>query len=72
VHHLHRIISAALRQGRKWGWVTSNVADDATPPTPRKTELSVLSPVRVSALFEKRPGHRRVPRRWRRSSRWPR
>ena len=51
VHHLHRIISAALRQGRKWGWVTSNVADDATPPTPRKVELSVPSPAQVSALI---------------------
>ena len=60
VHHLHRIISAALRQGRKWGWVTSNVADDATPPTPRKTELTVPSPVRVSELIREaaRPSSR--------------
>jgi integrase len=60
VQHLHRIISAALRQGRKWGWVTTNVADDATAPTPRKTELSVPSPVRVSALIREaaRPSSR--------------
>jgi integrase len=50
VHHLHRMISAALRQGRKWGMV-KNVADDATPPTPQKTELSVPSPAQVSALI---------------------
>ena len=60
VHHMHRIISAALRQGRKWGWVTSNVADDATAPTPRKTQLSVPSPARVSALIREaaRPSSR--------------
>ena len=60
VHHMHRIISAALRQGRKWGWVTSNVADDATAPTPRKTQLSVPSPPRVSALIREaaRPSSR--------------
>jgi integrase len=57
---MHRIISAALRQGRKWGWVTSNVADDATPPTPRKVELSVPSPAQVSALIREaaRPSSR--------------
>jgi len=57
---MHRIISAALRQGRKWGWVTSNVADDATAPTPRKTELSVPSPDQVSALIREaaRPASR--------------
>ena len=60
VHHLHRIISAALRQGRRWGWVTSNVADDATAPTPRKAELSVPPPIRVSALIREagRPSSR--------------
>jgi integrase len=60
MHRMHRIISAALRQGRKWGWVTSNVADDATAPTPRKTELSVPSPAQVSALIREagRPSSR--------------
>jgi len=51
VLHLHRIIGAALRQGRKWGWVTTNVAEDATAPTPRRTDLSVPSPERVSAMI---------------------
>jgi len=60
VHHLHRMISAALRQGRKWGMVKTNVADDATPPTPQKTELSVPSPAQVSALIREaaRPSSR--------------
>jgi integrase len=51
VLHLHRIIGAALRQGRKWGWVDRNVAEDATAPTPRRTELSVPSPEQVTALI---------------------
>jgi len=51
VLHLHRIIGAALRQGRKWGWVKTNVSEDATAPTPGKTELSVPSPEQVSALI---------------------
>lgn len=60
VHHLHRIIGAALRQGRKWGHVRSNIAEDATPPSPRRTELTVPSPERVSALIREaaRPGAR--------------
>jgi hypothetical protein len=55
VHHLHRIIGAALRQSRKWGWVTIDVAEDATPPTPRKAELTVPSPGQISALIRE-PG----------------
>jgi len=47
----HRIISAALKQGRKWGWVDRNVADDATPPSARNVETSVPSPEQVRALI---------------------
>jgi hypothetical protein len=28
MHHMHRIISTAPRQGRKWGWVTSSSTAD--------------------------------------------
>src|SRR5665213_4038168 len=47
----HRIIGAALKQGRKWGWVDRNVAEDATPPAARKTETKVPSPEQVTALI---------------------
>ena len=47
----HRIIGAALEQGRKWGWVDRNVAEDATPPAARKTETKVPSPEQVTALI---------------------
>jgi integrase len=51
VHHIHRQISAALRQGRKWGWVATNVAEDATPPKLRRAEMNVPSPEQVTALI---------------------
>ncbi len=51
VHHIHRQISAALRQGRKWGWVATNVAEDATPPKLRRAEMKVPSPAQVTALI---------------------
>ena len=47
----HRIIGAALKQGRKWGWVDRNVAEDATPPAARKVETKVPSPEQVTALI---------------------
>ncbi|HET9733173.1 MAG TPA: site-specific integrase [Acidimicrobiales bacterium] len=50
VLHLHRILTAALRQGRKWGWVTRSVAEDATPPKPVQAHLNPPPPDRVSAL----------------------
>ena len=54
----HRIIGAALKQGRKWGWVDRNVAEDATPPSARKPEIAVPSPDQVRALITEatRPG----------------
>jgi integrase len=51
VHHIHRQISAALRQGRKWGWVATNVTEDATPPKLRRAEMKVPSPEQVTALI---------------------
>ena len=51
VHHIRRQISAALRQGRKWGWVATNVAEDATPPKLRRAEMNVPSPEQVTALI---------------------
>lgn len=60
VLHLHRIIGAALRQGRKWGWVDRNVSEDATAPTPRRAEMFVPAPHQVVALITEagRPGAR--------------
>jgi len=52
VHH-HRIISAALHQAEKWGWVATNVSRLTTPPTVEKKALMVPQPERVRALIDK-------------------
>ncbi|MET0596477.1 MAG: tyrosine-type recombinase/integrase [Mesorhizobium sp.] len=36
VNNLHRCLKTALRQGYKWGYVATNVADRATPPPIRR------------------------------------
>ena len=52
VHHHHRLVFAALRQGRKWGWVASNTAELATVPKVPRSELKVPPPARVVALID--------------------
>jgi integrase len=52
VMHYHRIISAALHQAQKWGWVDRNAASLAQPPTVPKKELTIPPPDRVRALIE--------------------
>jgi integrase len=44
VRHVHSVIRLALAQGKKWHWLTSNVALDATPPAPRKRQVTPPSP----------------------------
>ena len=72
VHHLHRMISAALRQGRKWGWVSTNVADDATPPDARRNgDVGSLTRSSVRANPRGGPAVITFAGAGRRSSRWP-
>lgn len=52
VLHCHRIISASLTQARKWGVVSTNVAQDATLPQVPKKPLIIPPPERVRALIE--------------------
>lgn len=40
VKQVHSVIRLALAQGRKWRWVTSNVALDASPPAVRKRQAA--------------------------------
>ena len=47
----HRMISTALKQGRKWGWVDRNVAEDATAPSARRPTMKVPSPEQVRHLI---------------------
>jgi integrase len=41
VHHLHRVLSAALRQAVKWGLVSSAVTTRATPPHRRNKPQAI-------------------------------
>jgi integrase len=52
VTQYHRIISAALHQAERWGWVERNVARLAQPPSVPRKELTVPPPERVRALID--------------------
>lgn len=49
---IHGIISGALSQARKWGWITANVAGLATPPQPTAKKREPLSPDQIASLIE--------------------
>jgi integrase len=50
VHKYHCIISAALRQAVKWGWIERSPADRASPPAPVKIEMKVPTPEQLNVL----------------------
>jgi integrase len=52
VGHYHRIISAALRQAERRGWVDKSVARLVQPPRVPLTPMTVPPPERVQALIE--------------------
>src|SRR5579859_5051036 len=51
VHHLHRVLSAALRQAVKWGLVTSAVSARATPPPRRIHPKPIPGPEVIQQLI---------------------
>lgn len=53
VRQYHAIISAALAQAEKWGWVDSNVARRTSPPTARKTEIHAPTPEELQSYVKK-------------------
>jgi integrase len=50
VRLVHAIISGALGQAVKWGWVAINVAKTASPPTVRAARVVAPTPAQVQAL----------------------
>ncbi len=50
VHQHHAIISGALRQAVKWGWLPANVAERATPPSVEHSEVTAPTIEQVQAL----------------------
>jgi len=51
VHHLHRILSAALRQAVKWGVVSAAVTERASPPVRRTPSHQIPTPQTVQELI---------------------
>ncbi|MHB1845325.1 MAG: tyrosine-type recombinase/integrase [Deltaproteobacteria bacterium] len=51
VRQLHAILSAALHQAVKWGWLDVNPADRASPPAVRTPELVVPAMTDVDRLY---------------------
>jgi integrase len=50
VRQYHAILSAALHQAVKWGWIDRNPADRATPPSPRGQTINPPTPEQVNRL----------------------
>lgn len=51
VDHAHNVISGALTQAMKWGWLGSNVAKLAASPKAQATERVPLSPEQIATLI---------------------
>lgn len=51
VRQVHAIIRRALRQGMKWGWIATNAASLASPPTVRRPNLNPPEPDDVVRLM---------------------
>ena len=52
IHHLHRILSTALRQAVKWGLITRSPTERATPPRLRQRPAPAPTPDNVKRLIE--------------------
>jgi integrase len=53
VHHLHRVLSAALRQAVKWGLLATTPTSRSTPPSRRVKSHEVPTPDVVRVLISK-------------------
>jgi integrase len=52
VRMVHAVMSSALGQAVRWGWIGSNVADRATPPPVRQARAAPPEPEDVIRLIE--------------------
>jgi integrase len=51
VHHVHALLRRILNQGVRWGWLSTNPAVYATPPRPRRREITPPDPADVLRLL---------------------
>lgn len=52
VRQAHRLLHAALKQAVLWNILPRNVAEAVVAPKPRTTEMTILTPGQLMALFE--------------------
>ena len=52
VRNIHRVISAALNQAVKWGWIERNPADRSTLPSSEPKEIAIPTPEQAQLLIE--------------------
>lgn len=52
VHVYHSILSAACRQGVKWGWLDSAPTARATPPAPNGAKMVIPTPEQLRILLK--------------------
>lgn len=50
IRYAHSVLSSALTQARKWGWVTTNAAANATKPPEPERDVAVPTPDDVRKL----------------------
>ncbi len=51
INRYHDMIKAALRQAVRWGWLETNPANSATPPTERRTKAAPPTPAELRAMI---------------------
>ena len=52
IRRIHGVLSRALSQGVKWGWIRQNPAANASPPRVPFAEIKAVRPSEVSKLFQ--------------------
>lgn len=52
IEHVHNVLSGALTQAIRWGWIDRNVAKLATPPKAAPKDREPLSPEEIARLVE--------------------
>lgn len=52
VHHLHRVLSQALRQAVRWQLIARNPCEAVDPPKPARKEIAHLSPEDMATLLK--------------------
>ncbi len=58
VQYAHAVLNRALKQARRWGMVSHNVAEDVDPPQVKREEIRPLNRDQTRVLMKTAEGHR--------------